>query len=236
MSDSNPNMDEATPAENETPNEDATPKDGEAPVEEEKKKKNKNFSYFEPITGIIFAAVCTLIFLGFPEIITVVFVGNTLIPTFDEVVIRNMWVLVALWCLLHVGIDVVYLVQKYYSKNFVRFSVIGHAAALIFAAFIFIPHRIVNQDYIDFIYTYYADVAAWFGHILARPNLIILLKLIIIFIVQATTAVRRGRKAAYNKKNDDDEDAAQENMNEATADAAATEAPAPEAPADEASV
>ena len=198
MSGADPNMDEAKTNQEEikeeTPETEDTPKPEDAKKEKEEKEKDPNFSYFEPVTGIIFAIVCAVVFLVFPQIITIVFVGDTLIPTFDDEVIRNIWYLVVIWGLLHIGVDVVYLVQRKYSQNFVKFSIIGHAVAAIVACFILIPYKIVNVEYIDFIHRYYADIAEWFGNILVRPNLIVLVVMIVIFIIESITVMRRGKR------------------------------------------
>ena len=215
MSGSNPNVDDANKNQDEVKED--IPKTDEAKKEEEKKEKDQNFSYFEPVTGIIFAIVCAVVFLVFPQIITIVFVGDTLIPTFDDEVIRNIWYLVVIWGLLHIAVDVVYLVQRKYSQNFVKFSVIGHAVAAIVACFILIPYKIVNVEYIDFIHRYYADIAEWFGNILVRPNLIVLVVMIVIFIIESITVVRRGKRTKASdeeKEKKKEELAAKAKLNE----------------------
>ena len=185
------------------------PKTNNEPGKEEVEtpKKDQKFSFIEPIVGIIFAVVCTVIFLWFSQIITVVFVGGRLIPTFDADVISSLWLPVILWGLLHITVDVFYLVERRYTKRLALIAVIGKVLTLICACIIFIPYRIVFWEYIDFINTYYANIAEWFGNILIRPNLIILFVLIIIAVLESAVIIMRGNKA---KEKDDTEDKAQE--------------------------
>ena len=158
-------------------------------------KKGVKFSYFEPIAGIIFAVAATVIFLGFPQIITVAFIGGRLIPTFDEEVIRSLWVPIIIWAVLRIGVEVAYLIERSYTQRLAVISVIGHTLTAIASIIILVSPRIVYWEYIDFIHTYFDDVAAWFGAILAKPNLIILFIMIIVLVIESITVVNKGRKA-----------------------------------------
>jgi len=168
-----------------------------APPDEEKEQrpeKEKRFSMFEPIAGIIFAIVCTIIFLGFPQIITIVFIGGRLIPTFDAEVIRSLWLPIILWCVFRVGVEVAYLIIKRYTKKLTIISLVGHALTAICTLIIFVSPRIVFWEYVDFIHRYFEDVARWFGNILAKPNLIILVVMLVVLIIESVTVIRKGKK------------------------------------------
>jgi len=167
-------------------------------------KTDRKFSYFEPIAGIIFAIVATVIFLGFPQIIAVVFVSGPLIPTFNTEVIRSLWVPIILWAIFRIAIEIFYIVEHRYTKRLAITTLIGNVLALICTLVIFIPSRIVNDEYIDWIHTYFGSIGAeWFGEILARPNLIIILIMLIGLILDSITVSVKG----FKKKKEDDDDA-----------------------------
>ena len=158
-------------------------------------KKTLKFSFFEPIAGIIFAIVATFIFYFFPQIITIVFIGGRLIPTFDEVVIQSLWLPLLIWVVLRVGVEVAYLIERRYTQRLALVAVIGNFLAIIATFFIFFSDRIVFWEYIDFVHRYFADVAEWFGEVLARPNLIILVVIVLVLIIESFTVVKKGNKA-----------------------------------------
>ena len=157
--------------------------------------KRLKFSYFEPIMGIIITLLASIIFLGFPHIITVVFIGGPTIPTFNADVIRSLWIPIILWALFRIGVEAAYLYERKYTKRLAKISIIGHALTTICSFIILISPRIVNQDYISFIHDYYRNVSVWFGNILARPNLIILVIIMIIIILESINVIRKGNKA-----------------------------------------
>ena len=160
-------------------------------------KKDLKFSYFEPIAGIIISLAATIIFLIFPHIITVVFIGGQVIPTFDVEVIRSLWVMIPaiIWAVLRVGVETAYLVEHRYTKRLANISVIGNALAVICSCIIFIPYRIVYWEFIEWVHSYFASVSVWFGNILARPNLIILVLMIVVLLIESITVVRKGNMA-----------------------------------------
>lgn len=173
-----------------------------------KPAKTLRFSYFEPIAGMIFSILCAVIFLWFSEIITIVFVGGRLIPTFDETVIQSMWFLVILWGLLRIAVDISYLVERCYTKRLAIISIVGNTLTAIVGCILLIPHRIVYWEYIDFVHEYFEETAAWFGSIAASPNLIILVVMVIVLALETITAVRKGWKNDARKKTDSDDDSA----------------------------
>ena len=181
-------------------------------------KKVIKFSYFEPIAGIIFALVASIIFLRFPQIITIGFFDTRLVPTFDEVVIRSLWIPIILWALVRIGVEVVYLIERRYSKRLALISVIGHALAAICTLIIFISPRIVYWEYIVWVDALFesVDSATWFQTILRNPHLVVLSVLIIVYVLESVTVVRRGYKAqkGTKKKIADEEEVVEENANE----------------------
>ncbi|MCL2663302.1 MAG: hypothetical protein FWE83_08260 [Oscillospiraceae bacterium] len=169
-------------------------------------KKIKKFSYFEPIAGIIFAVVATVIFLGFPEIIAVVFVSGPVIPTFNTEVIRSLWVPIILWAIFRIAIEVFYIVEHRYTKRLAITTLIGNVLALICTLVIFIPVRIVNIEYINWINTHFTDNAEWFGEILVRPNLIIIGIMLIGLILDSITVSVKGFKRKKDEDTDEDDE------------------------------
>ena len=202
----------------------------DAPIKEEEtpreKEKDVKFSYFEPVAGIIFAVVATVIFLGFPEIIAVVFVNGPLIPTFNSDVIRSLWIPIILWALFRIAIEGFYFFEHRYTKRLAIVTMTGNVLALICTLVIFIPSRIVNVEYVDWINTYFSSIGAeWFGEILARPNLVIILIMLIGLILDSITVAVKGFK---KKKEDEEEDEDVEDgaIEGSTVNAAAVEADA----------
>ena len=168
------------------------------------KEKDVKFSYFEPIAGIIFAIVATVVFLGFPQIIAVVFVSGPLIPTFNADVIRSLWVLILLWALLRIAVEGFYLFERCYTKRLAIATMTGNTLAFICTLVIFIPFRIVNVEYVDWIHTYFSSIGSeWFGEILARPNLVIIAIMLIGLILDSITVAVKG----FKKKKEDEEEA-----------------------------
>jgi hypothetical protein len=165
-------------------------------------KKKLKFSYFEPIAGIIFAIVATVVFLGFPQIIAVVFVSGPLIPTFNTEVIRSLWIPIILWALFRIAVEVFYIVERCYTKRLAIATLTGNVLAFICTLVIFIPARIVNTEFIDWINTHFTDNAAWFGGILARANLVIIAIMLIGLILDSITVTMKG----FKKKKEDDDD------------------------------
>ena len=179
------------------------------PEKKEPEKKIK-FSYFEPIFGILFAIIATVIFLVFPQIIGVFFLGfgDHHIPAFDANVIRGLWVLIPaiIWAILRIAVEIAYLVERRYTKRLALITVIGDVLAVICTLIMFIPYRIVNVEYIDFVHRYFTNVSAWFTEILVRPNLIIMIIIIIYMILDSVNAVIKGNKAKEKKEDEEEDD------------------------------
>jgi len=158
-------------------------------------KKRLKFSLVEPIVGIIFAVVAAVIFLRFSQIITITFIGGHLIPTFDADVIQSLWLPIIIWAILRIGINVAYLIERYYTQRLAVVSVIVNVLSAIVLFIIFFDDRIVHWEYVDFINRYFEEIAAWFGAIIARPNLIILAIMVIVMIIDSVTVIKKGQKA-----------------------------------------
>jgi len=201
----------------------------EPEVEPEKKKdskKHQKFSYWEPVAGILFAIIATVIFLGFPQIITVQYVDGSgtigyRIPTFEAEVIRSLWLPIIIWALLRVGIDVFYLFEKKYTKRLALVSVVGHVLTAICSVIIFISPRIVYWEYVDWVHSYFENVAVWFGNILAKPNLIVLTIMIVVLIIESIIVIRKGNKAIAEKDDEDKNEGANDGENKDKADMSA---------------
>ena len=195
--------------------------------EEENEIKDLRFSVFEPIKGIIFAVVATVIFLGFPQIITYVFIGRRLIPTFDAEVVRSLWIPIILWAVFRIGIEVAGLFERHYTKRLAVITIIGNVLALICGLIIFVRPRIVFWEYSDFIHRYFDDMAAWFSvpltRILDRPNLIILFLMIFFLVIECITAVRKGRKTKETEDDEDEDDSGDEDADKVVIEEVSTE-------------
>ena len=158
-------------------------------------KKKIKFSFFEPIAGIIFALLATFIFYFYPQIITIVFIGGRLIPTFDAEVIQSLWLPILFWVILRVGVEIAFLIERRYTQRLALVALIGNILVIIATFIIFVSDRIVYWEYIDFVHAYFANVAAWFGEILARPNLIILVVIVVVLIIESINVIRKGNKS-----------------------------------------
>jgi len=174
--------------------------------QDEEKLTDKKFSYFEPMKGIIFAVVATIIFLGFPQVITYVFVGRRMIPTFDAVVVRSLWIPIILWMIFRIAIEVAYIIERNYTKKLAIVTIIGNVLAIICGLIIFIRPRIVYGEYVDFIHRYFEDMAEWFSvpltRVLDSPNIIILVFMIFFLVLECITTIRKSRRP----KDDEDEE------------------------------
>jgi len=222
MSESEHNIEDSNPApESEAP-ENPTP-ESETPENDEQKKDMK-FSYFEPIAGIIFTLVAAVLFLGFPLAFTVVYIGGYTIPTFIAEYFRDWDLLVIIpgiiWAILRIGVEIAYLVEKRYTKRLAKISLIGNILAAICTFIIFISPRIVNQDYVNWVHQYFANVSVWFGNILANPHLIILFIILVALTLDSVNVVRKGNKA---KETEDEEETDTEENNGDTANTEQTE-------------
>ena len=211
MSGPNNNLEDSTPV----PEKGAVPVEGASPdeatiaeAEENKDQKNLKFSYIEPVAGIAFSVLAAVIFLGFPIVIGVYFIGGHIIPTFIAEYFRDwsLWIIIPgiIWTLLRVGVEVAYLVERRYTKRLAKISVIGNVLAAICTFIMFVSPRIVNQDYVDWVHAYFANVSVWFGNLLANPHLIILFIIIVALILDSVNVVRKGNKAE-DKEDDESE-------------------------------
>ena len=193
---------------NTNPEDSSTIPDKGAVFEEEEKKEIKNlkFSYFEPVAGIIFSVAAAVIFLGFPILIGVYFIGGHIIPTFIAEYFPDwsLWVIIPgiIWTLLRIGVEIAYLAERRYTKRLAKISVIGNVLAAVCTFIIFVRPSIVNQDYVDWVHSYFANVSVWFGNLLANPHLIILFIIIVALILDSVNVIRKGNKA----KEDEDEE------------------------------
>jgi len=156
----------------------------------------KKFSYFEPVTGIIIAIICTVIFLWFSQIITIAFNLDppSLIPTFNVDIIHSLWLPVLLWGLVRIGGNVAYLIERIYTKRLAIITLVGNALTIILTIIIFASHRIVNPEHARYMRDLFESTAAWFGEILANPNAIILVIIIFVMMLDTITVVRKRKK------------------------------------------
>ena len=206
MSEHDNSLDDSNPiTESDVPINDVPEKDE---TENDEQKKNMKFSYFEPVFGIIFAVVAAILFLGFPLTFTVVYIGGFTIPTFTAEYFRDWDLLVIIpgiiWALLRIGVEIAYLAEKRYTKRLAKISVVGNILAAVCTFIIFISPRIVNQDYVNWVHQYFANVSVWFGNILANPHLIILFIIMVALILDTVNVIRKGNKA---KDKEDEEEA-----------------------------
>ncbi|MCL2627785.1 MAG: hypothetical protein FWD44_03695 [Oscillospiraceae bacterium] len=192
---------ENAPVAEETPVEATETATEEKPEKKKKQKGKHSFSFVEPIIGIFIAILFTTIFLWFSQIITIAFIGGELIPTFDaEVIKTSLWLPIIAWGVIRVGVNVAYLIERSYTKRLTVISIIGNALTAVASFLILFNDRIVYSGYVDFIRTYFEDTAAWFGEILTKPNLIILVVIIIVLIFDSIGVATKSRKVAQNKE------------------------------------
>jgi len=172
-------------------------------------EKKQKFSYFEPVVGIIFAVAATVIFYFFPQIIAIVFVNGPIIPTFDIDVIKGsgslLWIPIFLWAILRIGVEIFYLVERRYTKRLAVITMIGNILAFVCILIIFVPFRIMNPEHIDWVRTHYINNAAWFGALLARANIVVIVIMFIGLVLDSITVIIKSRKAKAREEIDEDE-------------------------------
>ena len=162
-------------------------------------KKKMKFSYFEPVVGILIAIVVSVVFYYFPQVIAIVFVSGPVIPTFDIEVINgpgsDLWIPILLWAVLRIGVEIVYFIERSYTKRLAIITMIGNILAFICTLIIFLPVSIMNPDHIEWVRTHYIDNAAWFGELLANANLVVILIMLISLLLDSITVIRKGFKS-----------------------------------------
>ena len=170
------------------------------------------FSYFEPVVGIIIALAVSIVFYFFPHIIAIVFVSGPVIPTFNIEVINGqgsyLWIPILLWAVLRIGVEIVYLIERRYTKRLAIITMIGNTFAFICTLVIFLPVTIMNPEHIEWVQTHYINNAAWFGEILARANTVVIIIMLIGLILDSITSIRKGfksKKVREDVKEDKDE-------------------------------
>lgn len=168
-------------------------------------KKVRKFSYFEPIVGIIIAILFVVLFLGFPQIMTVTFSGSLTddIPTWNETVLRSLWIPIVLWGIFRIAVDVAYLIERRYTKRLMVISLVGYVLTAVVTLITFVSARIVNVEYADFIRTFFADSAAWFGEILANPHIIIIVVMMLVLILETINVLIRSKKERAREEADE---------------------------------
>ena len=183
------------------------PETQQEPEKNQEPEKKVKFSYFEPVAGIIFALVASIIFYFFPQVIAVGFFGNpiVIIPTFVEEVIKGLWLPIFLWAILRIIVEIVYLVERRYTKRLAIITIVGNLLAFVSTLFVFIPDKIVNPEYIGWVHDNISPLANWFGELLAKPHWIIIAIMLIGLILDSITVTVKGIKASKKEKDEDDD-------------------------------
>jgi len=170
------------------------------------------FSYFEPVVGILIALAVSIIFYFFPQVIAIVFVNGPVIPTFSINAINgpgsSIWIPVLLWALLRIGIEIVYLIERRYTKRLAIITLIGNTLAFICTLVIFLPDSIMNPEHLEWVRTNYINNAAWFGEILARANIVVIIIMLVSLILDSITSIRKGFKSKIVREKAEKDDAA----------------------------
>jgi len=173
-------------------------------------KKKIKFSYFEPVVGILIALVASIIFYFFPQIIAIVFVSGPVIPTFDINVINgpdsNLWIPILLWAVLRIGVEIVYLIERSYTKRLAIITMIGNTLAFICTLYVFLPFTIMNPEHVEWVRTHYSSISVWFGEILARANLVVIAIMLISLLLDSITVIKKGFKSKKVRKDDKADD------------------------------
>jgi uncharacterized membrane protein len=96
-----------------------------------------------------------------------------------------------------IGVEIVYLIERRYSKRLALISLLGHLIAAICTIIIFVSPRIVYWEYIVWVDALFAsvDAATWFETLLRNPHLVVLFILSLIYIIESITVIIRGNKA-----------------------------------------
>jgi len=166
------------------------------PDTEKKAAEIKKFSYFEPITGIVVALACTIIFLWFSPIITIAFKGDpyVLIPTFNEADIHKLWIPIILWGLVRIGSNVAYLIERIYTKRLAIIALVGNGLTAVLTLIIFVSGHIVNPEHIEVMREMFEHTAPWFGEILANANIVVIVIILFVLILDSFTVIRKRKK------------------------------------------
>ena len=101
------------------------------------------------IFGIAFSIVFCILFLIIPEVFVVIS-GDTFIPVFNKVSIRNMWYLFVLFTLLSLTRDLYKLHLGRYSKKLLVLSLITNSLSIIPAYLFTHTDKLINQELLDF--------------------------------------------------------------------------------------
>jgi len=185
--------------------EDSIPEDNP----DKKSLKTKKFPYFEPISGIIIAIVCVVVFVLFSDLITIAFWLDppALIPTFLEHELHRfiIWFPAVLWGITRLVVNIAYLIEKIYTKRLAIIALICNALTVILTFIIMIDGRIVNPVYAQWMRDLFEPVAPWFGEILARANLTILVILVVVMILDSITVVRKRNKVIRQEEKEAEE-------------------------------
>jgi len=158
-------------------------------------QKRAEIKLVVPIIGMFWSAVLLIVFLGFPQIISVWRESGGWIPVFAISVIRSFWPLILLWATLGIAKQAVMLIEGQYSVRVALATLIANVAILACAAVVFLNPTIMNPAFLSYLSKLLitngnAQLAEWAPHLGVGFFLIISFALVVDMISTASHALR----------------------------------------------
>ncbi|MCL2881711.1 MAG: hypothetical protein FWF45_02285 [Coriobacteriia bacterium] len=158
-------------------------------------QKRAEIKLIVPIVGMFWSAVLLIVFLGFPQIISVWLESGTWIPVFATSVIRSFWPLILLWAILGIAKQTVMLIEGQYSVRVALATLIANILILACTAVVFLSPAIMNPAFLSYLSKLLvgngsAQLAAWAPHLGVGLFFIICFALVVDTVSTASRALR----------------------------------------------
>ena len=111
-------------------------------------EKETRIKRHDPIMGIVWAVIATVLFLVFPWFAGVWVKNIGWIPFFLTTVIRSHWLPITLWGILSISKESFKLIEGQYTKRLAIATVAANLSIAICAAVVFVSGSIVNPDFL----------------------------------------------------------------------------------------
>ncbi|MCL2695623.1 MAG: hypothetical protein FWE69_04795 [Clostridiales bacterium] len=129
----------------------------------------------DPIMGMIWATVFTVLFLVFPWFAGAWVEGVGWVPVFQTAVIRSLWLPIILWGALGIGKEAYKLIAGQYTKRLAIVTVIADLLMIACAVVVLAGNGIMNPDFVSQIGGLIAgDGGAFLSKLLANVHVLLL--------------------------------------------------------------
>jgi hypothetical protein len=108
---------------------------------------------YEPISGIVFVVIITVILLGFPQIIALWRENAPSVPLFNTEVLRSLWAPIVIMAIACITGEVFRLIEKHHTWRLAVVTFFVNLICLISAAIVFLDDSILNPEYLQSIGT-----------------------------------------------------------------------------------